>query len=206
LSAAPDRRIGCRFRTSSVTTVIHNSKEYTMRQLLISCVLFLFSHVLLAAGNATPFGVEVGVAKLLEVQKQIGSQASLKQTGINRYSGGKMFEADGSSLNIEGVETVTLIFDQSDILAGVLVSMPKDPKALVKTFSGKYKLISNRVNDFMNNGYAKFQKGDTIIEINAPHMSFNMEVRYITTRLMTAFLQQSTAETEAKQKRKSDSL
>lgn len=177
-----------------------------MRQWIIGTLIALVSQFAFAVGNASPFGVEVGVATLSEVQKKIGSQTRFQQTGVNKYSGGKMYEANGSGLNVEGVDMIAFIFDPAEVLAGVLVSMPKDPKSLAKTFSGKYQVVSNRIDNFMNYGYAQFQKGDTVIEINAPHLSFEMEVRYITKKLMKAFLQQSDAESAAKQKRKADSL
>ncbi len=158
------------------------------------------------AENASPLGLEVGVVTLTQVQKQIGSQTRLQSTGINKYSGGKMFEADASGLNVDGVKSVVFIFDQADVLAGLLVTMPKDPKSLVKTFNGKYKLVNNKVDNFMNYGTAQFAKGDTVIDIDAPHLSFDMEVRYLSKRLRDAFMQQSNAETAAKQKRKADSL
>lgn len=158
------------------------------------------------AENATPLGLEVGVVTLAQVQKQVGSQTRLNPTGTNKYSGGKMFEADGGGLNVEGVKSVVFIFDQADVLAGLLVTMPKDPKSLVKTFNGKYKLVNNKVDNFMNFGTAQFTKGDTVIDIDAPHLSFDMEVRYLSKRLRDAFMQQSNAEAAAKQKRKADSL
>lgn len=177
-----------------------------MKKWIFVAIVFFVSNAALAVGNATPFGVEVGTATVSEVQKQIGSQTYLRQTGVNQYSGGKMFEADGKGLDVDGVNKVTFIFDSADVLAGVLVSMPKDPKSLAKTFAGKYQTVSNRIDSFMNNGYAKFQKGGTVIEIDAPHLSFEMEVRYVTKKLMAAFLQQSSAEDVAKQKRKASSL
>lgn len=177
-----------------------------MKQWICAALAFLASHTVFAASNATPFGVEVGVATVADVQKQIGSQTRLRQTGINQYSSGKMFEAEGRGLDIDGVNKVTFIFDSADVLSGVIVSMPKDPKSLAKTFARKYQTLSNRIDNFMNNGYAKFKKGDTVIEIDAPHLSFEMEVRYITQKLMAAFLQQSVAEDLAKQKRKANNL
>jgi len=178
----------------------------TMRALVLGLLAFLGSNIALAANNATPFGVEVGVATLADVQKTIGTKTRMSESGINKFTGGKMFAADGAGLDVEGVNGITFIFDQANVLAGVIVKMPKDPRSLAKTFSAKYKLVSNRIDNFMNYGYAKFQKGATIIEIDAPHLSFDMEVRYITTNLMAAFLQQSGAEQAAKQKRKADSL
>ena len=176
-----------------------------MKNVLAISVAFCMSSIAMAE-NASPFGLEVGVATLSQVQKQIGDKTPLTPTGINKYSAGKMFEIDGSGLTVEGVNAVTFIFDQAELLVGVIVSMPKNPKSLVKTFSGKYKVINNKVDNFMNYGTAQFSKGDTVIEIDAPHLSFAMEVRYMSKRLRDAFMQQCHAETAAKQKRKADSL
>ena len=158
------------------------------------------------AENASPLGLEVGVVTLAQVQKQIGTQTRLNPTGTNKFSGGKMFQADGDGLHVDGVKSVTFIFDPADVLVGVLVNMPKDPKSLVQTFSSKYKLVHNRVDNFMNYGTAQFAKGDTVIEIDSPHLSFDMEVRYLSKRLRDAFMQQSNAQAAAKQKRKAESL
>lgn len=189
---------------STVIGALATLKVHALRRwvaIVLACV-----GTIAHAQNAMPLGLEVGVATLSQVQKQIGPQTRLKPTGTNKYSGGKMFEADGGGLNVDGVKNVTFIFDPSDVLVGVLVTMPKDPKSLVATFSGKYKLVSNRVDSFMNNGTAQFTKGDTVIDIDAPHLSFDMEVRYLSKRLREAFMQQSDAEATAKQKRKADSL
>lgn len=172
----------------------------------LTCLIALLLSSMAWAENASPLGLEVGVATLAQVQKQIGAQTRLNPTGTNKYSGGKMLKADGAALNVDGIKNVTFIFDTADVLVGVLVAMPKDPKSLVKTFSGKYKLVNNKVDNFMNYGSAQFSKGDTVIDIDAPHLSFDMEVRYLSNRLRDAFMQQSNAETAAKQKRKADSL
>lgn len=177
-----------------------------MRQLMFGLLLAVCAPFANAIGNAAPFGVELGVASLSDVQKQIGTQAKLNPTGKNLYSGGKMFVADGKALNVEGVRSVTFIFDTSDLLAGVIVSMSKDPKSLTKSFSEKYQVITNQIDGFLNYGYAKYQKGESFIEINAPHLSFEMEVRYLSKKLLLAFQQQSEAEASTKQKRKADSL
>jgi hypothetical protein len=180
-------------------------KGRTLRRWMAIVLVACFGSVALAE-NASPLGLEVGVATLSQVQKQIGSQTELKSIGINKFSGGKMLEADSDGLNVDGVKNVIFIFDPSDVLVGVLVTMPKDPKSLVAMFSSKYKLVNNRVDNFMNNGTAQFTKGDTVIDIDAPHLSFDMEVRYLSKRLREAFMKQSDAEAASKQKRNADSL
>ena len=191
-----------------ITTIIGalaSIKVRALRRWMAIVLAACFGSVALAQ-NASPLGLEVGVATLSQVQKQIGSQTELNSIGTNKYSGGKMLEADAGGLNVDGVKNVIFIFDPSDVLVGVLVTMPKDPKSLVAMFSSKYKLVNNRVDNFMNNGTAQFTKGDTVIDIDAPHLSFDMEVRYLSKRLREAFMKQSDAEAASKQKRKADSL
>lgn len=177
-----------------------------VRRLLLSFMSLLLSQALLAAENAMPFGVEVGVSTLRQVQQQLGNRAPLQPAGQNRFSGGNMFDVDGAGLEVEGVNKATFIFDASDVLAGVVVSMAKDPKSLARSFSGKYKVVANRINSFMNYGYAKFQKGDSVIEIDAPHLSFQMEVRYVTSQLLAAFTQQINNDKNAREQRRNNAL
>jgi len=58
----------------------------------------------------------------------------------------------------------------------------------------------------MNNGFARLEKGDSVIEIDSPHMSFTMEVRYLTKGFLSAFNKTTNSEAESKQKRKASSL
>ncbi len=63
-----------------------------------------------------------------------------------------------------------LIFTPDNVLVGALVTMNKYPPiSAVKTLQKKYKMTSNRVDSFMNNGNAEFVKGDSVIQLVAPH-------------------------------------
>lgn len=50
----------------------------------------------------------------------------------------------------------------------------------------KYKL-TKKVRPQVGDRYAKFTAPDTVIEIDAPHLSFDMEVRYMTNNFVKAF-------------------
>ena len=159
-----------------------------------------------AAGNAAPFGVELGVATMEQVKTTLGPNVKREDSGPNQYTKGPMFDVDGASLDIEGVKLARFVFDRANVLAGVIVIMDKDPKGLYKTLSAKYKPVSNKINNFMNNGSARLEKGDSVILIEAPHLDFTMEVDYLTRSLFASW-QQSTAEDAAsKKKRKAEAL
>ena len=158
------------------------------------------------AANAAPFGLEIGVATIDQVKKEVGSKNRLEKTGTNKFSQGAMYSTDGSGLDIDGLQSALFIFDPSNVLVGVVIKMNKDPKSMAKTFSTKYQVVSNRIDNFMNYGYARFQKGDSFIEIDAAHLSFDMEVRYVTKGLMAKFNQTSDDEETAKKQKKANAL
>jgi len=159
-----------------------------------------------APTNAAPFGMEVGVATLKQVKEEIGATSGLVEVGINKFTEGPMYKTDGAGIDVEGVNSVLFIFDTKQVLAGVIVEMPKDPSGVYKTLSSKYKVISNKIDKFMNNGYAQLRKGGSIIEISAPHMSFSMEVRYVTDALMKSFNQTTQTEKAETQRKKANAL
>lgn len=170
---------------------------------LFATLCMAFSHLALAA-NAAPFGQELGVTTYAQVKQQVGGKSDLTDSGTNKFSGGKMLQGNGSDLGIEGLSEVTFIFDRTDKLAGVLMTLPKESfKPTLKALTAKYKLVSSEV-PFVGNASAKLKQGDSVIELNAPHMSFTMEVLYLTSGLKQAFLQQSSNERAVKEKRQAD--
>jgi hypothetical protein len=170
---------------------------------VVAILCMAISNVAFAA-NAAPLGLELGVATYAQVKQQVGGKTSLSDAGTNKYSGGKMLQGNGDGLGIEGLSEITFIFDASDKLAAVLMTLPKDsfPKTL-SALSGKYKLIEKQV-PFVGNASARLQQGDSIIEMNAPHLSFEMSVSYMTKGLKQAFTQQASNERAAKEKRQAD--
>lgn len=170
---------------------------------LFAMLCMAFSNLALAA-NAAPFGQELGVATYAQVKQQVGGKTDLADAGTNKFSGGKMLRGDGKGLGIEGLSEVTFIFDRTDKLAGVIMNLPKESfKPTLKTLATKYTLVSSEV-PFVGNASARLKQGDSMIELNAPHMSFTMEVLYLTNGLKQAFQQQSSNERAAKEKRQAD--
>lgn len=155
------------------------------------------------SGNAAPFGLELGVANYSQVKKSI---TDVTDSGTNTYSGGRMLQANGEGLEVEGLKGVVFIFDKSDVLVGAVLTMAKDPKGMTKVLAGKYRQVSNNVDTLMNYGSARFEKGDSLIEINAPHLSFEMTVTYTTKALKAAFSKAVNDEAATKQKKKVNAL
>lgn len=171
----------------------------------VACAMVLASTAH-AAGNAAPFGVELGVATMEQVKTTLGPNVKSEDSGPNAYTKGPMFDVDGTTLDVEGVQKVRFVFDRSNVLAGVIVLMNKDPKGLYKTLSAKYKPVSNKIDNFMNYGSARLEKGDSVILIEAPHLDFSMEVDYLTRSLFASWQKSTAEEAASKKKRKAEAL
>lgn len=170
---------------------------------LFAMLCMVFSNFAFA-NNAAPLGLELGVATYAQVKQQVGGKTSLSNAGTNKYSGGKMLQGNGDGLGIDGLSEITFIFDQSEKLVAVLMTLPKDSfQKTLNALSGKYKLVEKEA-PFVGNASAKLQQGDSVIELNAPHMSFEMAVSYMTRGLKQAFTQQASSERAAKEKRQAD--
>lgn len=156
--------------------------------------------------NAAPLGLEVGYATMAAVKEKIGAVARLNDAGTNQYTNGPMLQCDGNALEIEGLNSILFIFDSNRILAGVIMTMQKNVKETYATLSKKYKPVQNKIDNFMGYGYARLMKGDSFVEIDAPHLSFEMEVRYLTKRLMADFNRQSASDEAKKKQKKADQL
>ncbi len=151
------------------------------------------------SANAAPLGLEIGFANLAGVKHKLGGMTNLESVGTNEYSEGPMLRSSGEGLGVDGLSQLLLIFDKDNVLVGVVMTLPKAPKDVLQKLSEKYQVVDNRIDAFMNNGYARLGKGESLIEIDAPHLSFTMEVRYLTQKLMADY-QQKSAAANAKQR------
>jgi hypothetical protein len=75
----------------------------------------------------------------------------------------------------------------------------------VKTLAAKYTLVEKK-QPFVGNAHARFQQGDSVVELDAPHMSFTMELRYLTKTLQKAFNQKSSSEKTEQERRQASKL
>jgi hypothetical protein len=148
--------------------------------------------------NAEPLGLELGYANLEGVKQKLGGLTSLQDRGANLYSGGAMLESDGRGLGIDGLSDLLFIFDKNNVLVGVVMTMPKRPQDILGKLSSKYTVVDNGIDTFMDDGYARLEKGNSFVVVDAPLLSFTMEVRYLTKQLMADF-ERARAEAEKKQ-------
>lgn len=179
-------------------------KNYSAISMVSALVLGIFLPVKSAnAQNAAPLGLELGVADMSQVKKDVGSKTTLSPNGVNKYSHGPMLESNGNGLGIDGLTDIVFIFDTKNKLAGVLMTLPKQEsfgdmensgfKKVYKSLSSKYKIVKKNI-QFVGDSYALFKQGDSVVELNAPHLSFDMQVNYLTNSLSASFKDKSTKE------------
>lgn len=166
-----------------------------IKTMMAICVTVLSMNVAAIANpnsNAAPFGMELGHATLDMVRSSLGNKTDLKNEGTNKYTYGPMLSSDGSGLGIDGLSKVVFIFSKSDVLQGVIMTMVHnamnhDAENVFNILSRKYSVISNNIDSFMDNGSARLSEGDSIIVVEAPGMSFSMDISYVTKELDRSF-------------------
>lgn len=171
---------------------------YSLHQVAVVASLILGA--ISARAGTQVLGVELGVTTVAQLSQELSKEARFESIGTNQYSEGPMIRADGSSYQIDGLKRVLYIFDGQKKLAGVVMDMDKSRFDAVFDFlNKKYKPTVQR-RPFVGDQFARFKPADAFIELDAPHMGFNMEVRYLSNDLMQKFNAQSEAEAAAKKK------
>lgn len=181
-----------------------------MKSLKVSAVVaFMALHcasIPAFAGNAAPLGFELGVATRVDVQRDLGSRARLQDIGPSRVSEGHQLTSDGVGLEIEGLKDIAFVFDKNDKLDAVLMTFPKDSfKETLRMLSGKYKAVDRRV-PYVGNAYVKLKQGNSIIELEAPHMSFEMTLCYMTDSIYARWKKKAADDDAAKAKKQASKL
>lgn len=162
-----------------------------MKKIVIAALL---SMPMVAIADPSPFGLEIGKATIKDAKAKYSAQ----KTGINKYSGGEMYDLSG--IDFDGLQKATVIFSTDGKLLAVLTTLPKSKfDSLLSGLSSKYQLVSKNI-PFVGNKSAKLVDGNTEITLDAPHMSFQMEMNYSNKDLWKSYMAQSNKEQEQKKK------
>jgi hypothetical protein len=91
-------------------------------------------------------------------------------------------------------------FDKSERLAGVLMTLSNNGlDEIVEFLKPKYKL-TQKVRPFVGDKFAAFEATNVQIELDAPHLGFDMNLRFIRDDLDRQFRTQSTQEKQEKKR------
>lgn len=133
----------------------------------------------IAAADPKPLGLELGKATTEDFR---ASFPDSYENGINAYSNGEMYGLRMNSINIEGIaKDASFIFDQDKKLACVIMVFNKNKfDELNAQLKQKYKKVIYSKIPFVGDKKVKYKDGKSVIEISAPHLSFEMEIIYST--------------------------
>jgi hypothetical protein len=156
----------------------------------------------LVHADPTVFKMQLGQTTEAELKKMY----KVSHEGTNKYSFGNMYSVPTSSIDFEGLQEVTAIFNEQGVLVAVLTKLPKRKfDYLNSALSGKYKLVNKNI-PFVGNKSVKYADGNTEITLDAPHMSFDMSMNYITQELLDRFNKISEAESAKKRSNEASQL
>ena len=131
--------------------------------------------------------VELGVSTLEQVRKIASAAGRVQNNGTNTWTDGPSLRVEGGDYGIEGLRSVEYIFDSSNKLTAVIMVLGKHRFGdIVDVLAGKYKM-TKKVQPFVGNQYVRFSTPDGLIEVDAPHLSFEMDVSYMTTAFHKAW-------------------
>jgi hypothetical protein len=166
----------------------------------IALALTLASSLSFADPNI--FGMELG--KMTE--RELKGKYNVTSTGTNKYSNGNMYSVPTNSIDFSGLKKVSTVFDKKGTLVAVLTTLPKSKfDYLNNALGGKYKKVSENI-PFVGNKTATYRDGGTEITLDAPHMSFDMSMNYVTDDFMKTYQRQSQAESRQKAQNEASQL
>ena len=178
------------------------TKTYALRFLLVAILALALCGP--AAADPAPFGLAIGKMTVDEFKKKYAA----KPDGINKYSLGPMFIVDTakSGIQFDGLRELTAIFGQDGKLMVVIAGLDKRRfDAVYDSLRNKYRLVAKDI-PFVGNKFAKFRGGDTVIELDAPHLSFTMQARYLHQDFLKRFEEIERKEREEKRKKEQSQL
>jgi hypothetical protein len=171
---------------------------------LLCALAALVANVALAA-NAAPLGVEIGAASYEQVKAKLGSVTELRDGGTNKFSGGKVLASTGKGLDVDGLVRILFIFDRADVLQGVVMTLNQNFHPTYEILRKKYKLVSKQTPP-VGPGYAKFAQGSSLITLEAPTMSFEMTLSYLSKSLIDLYKSKAADEKVQHDKAQQDKL
>lgn len=162
--------------------------------------------------NATPLELELGYATYADFLPSLGTATKWADAGVNIYTRGLMFESDGEGLGIAGLTRAKVVFDLKSTLQAVILTFPRGMDRhgatadMAKSLGKKYKLVSKDFNSFMDFGSFHFEKGDSVILVDSPHLGFEMTVVYLTRAVYEADRKKTTDDAHRSQEHKDKML
>jgi len=166
-------------------------------------LLILMSQAVSAGSGVSAFGLEFHKTKESDLAKQ---HKIIANKGINKYSGGNQYSIDTSQIGLTGLKSITVVFNKDKELVAILSTLRKSRyKNLKSILQKKYYLLKQHGRAVGNKG-ATFLKRDIIIELDAPHLSFEMTMNYLRADFLKNFKNSKEKDQKRKQQRENSLL
>ena len=145
------------------------------------------------AAGTKAFGLTLGETTATQLKK-IYPKAS--KNGTNKWSQGVMYTIPTSSIKFNGLNSVLAIFSANGQLTALSLILSKDRfKDMHGMLSRKYQIVREDI-PFVGDSFVRYKSGSDVIEMNAPHLSFEMTLLYAEKSFMDAYNSQSSQETK----------
>lgn len=181
------------------------SPPLSRRQLYIclaTAMLLALLPVAPISAATSPLGFTLGKTTFDEVERLL-PQNKIKKISRSTLTGGSWLEIDPAAFDFDGLENVLLVFETDQRLAVVILTIAKRRfRNVLADLRSKYTIESQNIDNFMQKGEANFRSGDDWILFNAPHLSFSLELSYITNKLWSETIRRT--EEEIIQKRQQE--
>lgn len=146
--------------------------------------LAFFLLPILSWADPNPLGFEINKAHYNSVKKTYQGQ----DVGTNKFSHGPMYSVSGRHIDMDGLKDALFIFNEQGVLQVVQLTFNNKNKfdELANQLASKYKMTKKQ-RPHVGNRYAEFKDGNSIIYLDAPHMSFNTTLVYANNGFVKAF-------------------
>lgn len=173
-----------------------------MHALQSMAAAILFGWATWSGAAPAPFGLEIGKSTIQEARERY----RLERSGTNKYTLGPMYRMDPAQVEFDGLQRILLIYWPDGRLASMILEMEKHRfDEVVDMLAEKYRLVS-RNRPLVGNASAELRDGDTMILVDAPHLSFTMTVIYSAEAMFKKFNEVQREEKARKKKKESGQL
>ncbi len=150
-------------------------------KIFINLAFFLMP--ILCFANPAPFGLEIGHMTLKEFKEM--EQGHFE--GINKWSKGETYSLSPKEIQFEGLEKVLVLFDKDEKLVAVTAILQKTSfNCVLKMLQDKYTLIDKNI-PFVSEKFAVFSDAEVQIELDAPHIGFEMKITYALKKFLSQY-------------------
>ena len=170
---------------------------------ILGCIVI--PHTLPAAEDegVGPFGLVLGQSSPSVLADRFPSAS---HRGISTWTRGALYQVPGSELPLQGAKHAVFVFDLDEQLDAAFITIEKRRfHEVMRLLDGQYRRLSASV-PHVGNRHVKWEADDIVIELDAPHLSFEMELQYQTKQFLEQFERGQAEQREQQRQREAEQL